>query len=383
MIYFAREIEPNENGVISVSYSRFLKVTGISTPIKKDFEKMMKDITGLSIETNTIQKGGLIANQKMIVLIPTFKIINNIINFELSKDVMNVLRSRKEMKDVKFGTIHLPLLKVIKNKYALNLYLLVQDYNKLSHTKEISITQIRKTLGVKKESFSDFSSLREKVLNRAINELAKFGFKLKLITYRKGREIKSISFQIIQKPIHKNQVKTKIVDMEVVETRRELTDQEKEAIYYIMSKKEDIKNKRTYFNTINDNLIDGHEDTIENVNNAIKDIKVEKEIVIVEKALILLDRKIGSIARDGATFAVYAEQSKIMKEKATVILGGEKVDENGKGICEQGFSESSLEELASDYGKMFGVKEGMGLEEVKEVMDQAIRDMIQLRTTNA
>ena len=140
---------------------------------------------------------------------------------------------------------------------------------------------------MEKKSFT-FSSFREKVLNRAINELSKLEFELKLITYREGRKITGVSFKIIKKPFFKNQEKTQvkklsptIIDVEpaveqVQVEQRKLTEQEKQAIEYIINNQEGVKHKGSYFSVLKNKLIAGDESTVLNVAKAIED-KAKKE----------------------------------------------------------------------------------------------------------
>jgi len=100
-----------------------------------------------------------------------------------------------------YSYVDLVIIKDLKSKYAIALYELLKDYKEIKELR-IEIEKFRELMGVKENQYRNFNNFREKVIDKAINEInksSKIDFTVEYELKKTGKKYSYIIFIIKKK----------------------------------------------------------------------------------------------------------------------------------------------------------------------------------------
>ena len=204
----------------SIHLIDIINILELEKPNKQRLKQMIKDLVDIKIEYNYLRKDGEtwgISSVLNDVKVDFDDIAGKTV---ISYAIPRVVRKAMINKNGMFAKIDLIVVKGLKSKYAILLYELIKDYEKVQ-VPELSIQEFRKMFGIE-DKYSRMPDLRKYVLDPAceeINNNSNIDFTVSYKLIKDGKVYTHIKFHVKPKPakIKLDQQKYKIITQEVKE----------------------------------------------------------------------------------------------------------------------------------------------------------------------
>ena len=203
-----------------ISLSEIIGALELEKPNKQRLKQMIRDLVDIKIEYNYLRKDGEtwgISSVLNDVKVDFDKEIGKtVINYSLPR----IVREAMVKKNGVFAKIDLVVVKGLKSKYAILLYELIKDYERVE-VPEMSIQDFRKMFGVK-DKYPRMPDLRKYVLDPACKEISENPHTDFTVSYelkKEGKAYTSIKFHVKPKParVKLDQQAKKVLEAEVKE----------------------------------------------------------------------------------------------------------------------------------------------------------------------
>ncbi len=204
----------------SIHLIDIINILELEKPNKQRLKQMIKDLVDIKIEYNYLRKDGEtwgISSVLNDVKVDFDDIAGKTV---ISYAIPRVVRKAMINKNGMFAKIDLIVVKGLKSKYAILLYELIKDYEKVQ-VPELSIQEFRKMFGIE-DKYSRMPDLRKYVLDPAceeINNNPNIDFTVSYKLIKDGKVYTHIKFHVKPKPakLKLDQQKDKIITQEVKE----------------------------------------------------------------------------------------------------------------------------------------------------------------------
>jgi len=203
-----------------ISLSEIVEALELEKPNKQRLKQMIRELVDIKIEYNYLRKDGEtwgISSVLNDIKVDFDKEIGRtVINYSLPR----IVREAMVKKNGVFAKIDLVVVKGLKSKYAILLYELIKDYEKVEIPK-MSMQEFRKMFGVENK-YPRMPDLRKYVLDPACKEISENPHTDFLVSYelkKEGKAYTSIKFYVKPKPakIKLRQQAKKVFEAEVKE----------------------------------------------------------------------------------------------------------------------------------------------------------------------
>ncbi len=204
----------------SIHLIDIINILELEKPNKQRLKQMIKDLVDIKIEYNYLRKDGEtwgISSVLNDVKVDFDDITGKTV---ISYAIPRVVRKAMINKNGMFAKIDLIVVKGLKSKYAILLYELIKDYDKVQ-VPILSMQDFRKMFGVE-DKYSRMPDLRKYVLDPAceeINNNPNIDFTVSYKLIKDGKVYTHIKFHVKPKPakLKLDQQKDKIITQEVKE----------------------------------------------------------------------------------------------------------------------------------------------------------------------
>ncbi len=214
--------------------SEVINALELEKPNKQRLKQMIKDLVDIKIEYNYLRKDGETWGISSVLNDVKVDFDKEIGKTVISYSLPRIVREAMIKKNGVFAKIDLVVVKGLKSKYAILLYELIKDYEKVK-VPEMSMKDFRKMFGVE-DKYPQMPNLRKWVLDPAckeINENPHTDFTVSYELRKDGKAYTSIKFHVKPKPA---QLKLKQQAKKVISDELKENKEAKELLALIPSK---------------------------------------------------------------------------------------------------------------------------------------------------
>ncbi len=163
-------------------------ITGYTSDDDVTFKALLKQLTTITVEYNLLGKD-TDNSWGAFALLAGVTIQNGKVEYSFPHQINDILLNPKM-----YSILDLNIIHKLDSKYAIAFYELGRDYINVEIPK-MHITQFRELMGIDSVKYKNFAHLREKVLDKGIDEvLEKTELKITYNLYKKGRKVTHIKF---------------------------------------------------------------------------------------------------------------------------------------------------------------------------------------------
>ena len=214
--------------------SEVINALELEKPNKQRLKQMIKDLVDIKIEYNYLRKDGETWGISSVLNDVKVDFDKEIGKTVIGYSLPRIVREAMIKKNGVFAKIDLVVVKGLKSKYAILLYELIKDYEKVK-VPEMSMKDFRKMFGVE-DKYPQMPNLRKWVLDPAckeINENPHTDFTVSYELRKDGKAYTSIKFHVKPKPA---QLKLKQQAKKVISDELKENKEAKELLALIPSK---------------------------------------------------------------------------------------------------------------------------------------------------